>query len=371
MNLRQLIIGLIAVLILVAGFFISNFLASKKNEPISVPSTAYVPTVETVSVLNQSMRMPITVTGNTIAKEAIDILAEVQGRAVYAKKEFRSAMPFKSGELLLRIDDPEYELSVQAQRSRLVTLANSMLADMRQVDASWMPRWESFVDQLDPEQVLPVWPEMQDAREKRFVASRGLTELYFSTRAMEERLEKYALYAPFDGVLTNSTISKGALVRPGQLLGRFVGSNRYEVKTSVPLQDASIVSIGDKVILNDAATGRSYEGLVDRVTNIVDPATQSVELYVALNAADLREGMFMEGEVMANVQQEAFSIARTLLMDNRYVYGINEGKLKRFEVQVLRLFNDQALVKGLDNGTEIVTGTVAGAFDGMPVNLSK
>lgn len=369
MNIRNIVFGILAVILIAAGFVFSNFLASQKATPPSVPPTKYVPTVETVSVLNQPMKIPVPVTGSTQAKDGIDLFAEVQGTARFAQKEFRAGTSFQKGDVLIYIEDREFPLNVSAQRSRFANLAVSMLADMRQVEEGWVPKWEAFANGIQADAMLPQWPEMNDERERRFVSARNLTETYYSIRAQEERLQKFTIRAPFTGVLTQANVSEGALVRPNQNLGRFTGSTEYEVQTAVSVSDVSMLKVGNAVRLQEKASGQQFEGRVVRISNRVDPASQTVDVFVSINGRNVREGLFVEGQIIADVTEEMYSLPRQLLLDNKFVFAVQDDKLMKHEVQVIRLFNDQALVKGLENGTRIVTGTVAGAFEGMSVNL--
>lgn len=371
MNLRNGVIGILAIIIIALGFVASNFLASKKEQPTNVASTKYVPTVHTTSVLNQPQQIPVMLTGSVEAVNKISLFSEVQGVASFAKKPFKVGNLFKKGESLLLVDDTEFKLTIQSQRSRLANLTVSMLADLGQLNADWVPKWEAFLTDLKPNIALPAWPTITDEREQRFVNARNLPETYFSIKSQEARLEKYQIVAPFDGMLTAANVNSGALVRNGQSLGEFTGTNDFELKSAVAVSDIGFVRVGNEVALTSNIMNKSWKGTISRISNTIDASSQMVDVYVQLDGTDeqLRDGLFLEGVIRANQTEEVYTLPRKLLLDNKYVFGVYENKLMRYEVSILKLYEDQVLIKGLENGTHILTDVIAGAYEGMPVNL--
>lgn len=372
MNLRNLVIGILAVIVIAIGFGLSNFLASKKAQPTTVASTKYVPTVNTTTVLNQPTKVPVTLTGSVEAVNKISLFSEVQGIANFANTPFKVGNEFKRGELILGIEDTEFRLTIQSQRSRFANLTVGMLADLEQIDAAWIPKWETFLKKLKADVALPAWPEITNEREQRFVNARSLPETYFSIKSQEARLEKYQIIAPFDGMVTAATVNAGALVRSGQSLGEFTGTKQYELKSAVAVSDIGFVKVGNEVTMRSEVMNKSWVGTIKRISNTIDETSQMVDVFVGLSAGDsqqLRDGLFLEGVIQASQTEEVYVLPRKLLIDNKYVFGVYENKLMRYELSILKLYEDKVLVKGLENGTSLLTEIIAGAYDGMPVNL--
>lgn len=371
MNLRNGIIGIIAVIVIALGFVVSNFLAAKKEQPTNVASTKYVPTVHTNSVLNQPLKIPVSLTGSVEAVNKISVFSEVQGIASFTKTPFKVGNTFKKNEPFLRIDDTELRLTIQSQRARLANLTVAMLADLGQLNEAWIPKWETFLRELTPEATLPNWPKIDDEREQRFVNARSLLETYYTIKSQEARLEKYQMVAPFDGMVTEANVNSGALVRNGQSLGVFTGTNQFELKSAVAVSDIRFIQVGNEVSLTSDVMNSVFQGKVNRISNTIDATSQMVDVFVSLDANDkqLRDGLFLEGVLEASQTEEVFLLPRKLLIDNKYVFGVYENKLMRYEIDIIKLYEDKVLVKGLENGTNLLTEIIAGAYEGMPVNL--
>src|SRR5690606_24189316 len=87
------------------------------------------------------------------------------------------------------------------------------------------------------------------------------------------RLElSYAnVVAPIGGVIAERMVKQGNLVQTNQALFRIVDSDRLEAVLNVPERELSTMKDGLPVSMRvDALPGRSFEGVVDRVSPVVD-----------------------------------------------------------------------------------------------------
>ncbi|NJO87258.1 MAG: hypothetical protein HC821_04510 [Lewinella sp.] len=76
----------------------------------------------------------------------------------------------------------------------------------------------------------------------------------------------------------------------------------------------------------------------------------------------------MRGEAAARTIAEAVEIDRNLLVNQNAVYTLEADSLLRLTpVQVRKFDRESVIVSGLPNGTQLLTSSVANAFDGMLV----
>ncbi|MEZ4740635.1 MAG: hypothetical protein R2818_15055 [Flavobacteriales bacterium] len=61
-------------------------------------------------------------------------------------------------------------------------------------------KWEAYVKSVPVEGQLPVLPALSTQQERNYLAGRGVLDQYYGIRALYERLSKYVITAPFDGV---------------------------------------------------------------------------------------------------------------------------------------------------------------------------
>ena len=80
-----------------------------------------------------------------------------------------------------------------------------------------------------------------------YLTSRGIVSGDHAIRASESRLAKHSFIVPFDRVVTATNVEPGSMVRAGQLLGSFVGTGRFEVKSAVHARHLDVLRAGQVV----------------------------------------------------------------------------------------------------------------------------
>ena len=151
----------------------------------------------------------------------------------------------------MELDSREFYTSLLAQRSTLFNLITDMMPDLRFDYPESFGQWQSYLKNFDLEKPLSPLPEPVSDKEKYFVNGKQIVSTYYSIKNLEERLSKYTLKAPFTGVLTESSVNPGTLVRSGQKLGEFVSANDFELEVNVNEQYLDVVSVGQSVELFD------------------------------------------------------------------------------------------------------------------------
>jgi RND family efflux transporter MFP subunit len=186
---------------------------------------------------------------------------------------------------------------------------------------------------------------------------------------MEVRLSKYTIRAPFTGILTEALVTQGSLVRPGQKLGEFIDPSVYEMEIAVNATYKDLLQIGKKVKLHNLENTKSWMGKVVRVNGKVDQTSQTIKVYIELRSKELKEGMYLEAELVAKSEKEAFEIPRKVLVNNNSVYVVNDTVLKLTRVQPVYFKDQSVIIKGLPDGTKTLSKMVPGAYDGMTVRI--
>ncbi|CAH1001030.1 hypothetical protein LEM8419_02006 [Neolewinella maritima] len=364
--------ALLGLGIIALGYVGMSYLASLKEEAPKKEVVKRVKSVETRRVSNADLATTLDVQGRLVAYNKIELYSEVGGAVEETGRPLKEGTYFGKGSVILRIDDDEARLNLQAQKATLLNSIAQIMPDLKIDYPESFAAWESYLADFDVDKPLPELPEAVNQREKLFVAGRNLYSQYYTIKSAEERLSKYVLYAPFSGVLTSVSINEGAVVRPGQVLGELMATGYYELVATVPLSDLDYLTTGSKVTLYSEDISGEWSGTIRRISNQIDAGSQTVEVYVGVSGKDLREGMYMRGAAAARVLDDVVEIDRSLLIDGREVYVVRDDTLLSLQpVMVRKSDRSTVLVSGLPDGTELVTGTVAGAFEGMRVKIDK
>jgi multidrug efflux pump subunit AcrA (membrane-fusion protein) len=161
------------------------------------------------------------------------------------------------------------------------------------------------------------------------------------------------------------------VVRAGQKLGELMSTGSYELEATVALRDLKYLAVGNPVELYSEDIEGSWDGRIRRISDQVDAGTQTVRVFIAVNGNDLKENMYLRGDVTASSIDNAFSLPRNLLNDQRGVFVVQDSILRLEEVQVVKMTDESAIIRGLKDGTPILAQPIPDAFDGMKVRISK
>lgn len=366
---KRIVSTLIGLAILALGYVAMQYLVNQKEAPPKREVAKRIKSVKTVRVYNEAIQTELDVQGQLQAYNKISLFSEVGGTVQETGSPFKEGVYFKKGAVMLRIDDAEARLNLQAQKATLMNAIATMMPDMKIDYPDNFPAWESYLAEFSVDDAIKTLPESSSQREKLFVAGRNLYTQFYNIKSSEERLSKYVLYAPFSGVLTSTAINKGALVRAGQQLGELMATNYFELVATVPLSRLDFLKPGGTVQLFSEDTDGRWTGKVKRISDQIDPGSQTVDVFIGVSGPNLREGMYLRGAAEATTIEQAVEIDRDLLVDDREVFAVaNDTLLRLMPVTIEKYNRETVIVSGLPDGTELLTSTLAGAYDGMRVN---
>ncbi len=329
-----------------------------------------VPTVVAEEVKNASVPIVLEASGSLMAKQRIELYAEVQGVFNGTAKEFKPGVRYRKGEVFLKMDADEQYATLQAQKSSLFNLIATSLPDLKIDYAEAFPRWEAYVKQFDLNKPVPELPEPSSTKERIFLSTKNIYTTFYNIKALEIRQQKYVLQAPFDGVLTEALVTPGTLVRAGQKLGEFISTNVFEMEISVGVSLMPFMRSGTKVevrSLNEAE--KAWQATVTRVNSRIDRNSQTGTIYLQLSGDDLEEGMYLEATVQAREEENAYRIDRKLLREGNRVFVVRDGKLVTLQVQPVFFEPQTVVIRGLPDGSQLLARTIPGMYEGMEVQV--
>ena len=357
------------LLILVGGVAVKNMLAAQKKAPelkVEAPSPRLVKTLE---VANGDVQVSIEVSGRTLSRQKISVFSEVPGKLIQGSRRFREGVSFSKGEVLFRVDDTDAALTLQSQRSSFRSLLLRILPDIKFDYPDAFGDWERYSLALEAGSALPEIPGVSDDRLRSYLSVNGVYDSYYAIRSAEERLLKYTVRAPFSGVVSSGDLTPGVLVSPNQPLGQFIDPVNYDLEASVLLADLDWVKPGQEVEMYSDELDRSWEGRVQRIGKMVDPATQTVPVFVQVSGSGLREGMYLNGTIGGKSVADATAVPRERLNPDGTIWTVNGGALQASPVEVIHAYGDLVVISGLSNGSRMVDQDLPGAYTGMIVSV--
>ena len=124
-HLRKWILSILGILIIIISFQISQSVTNKKPK-LPNEKKDLIKEVNVIKVKNGVYQVKIPLNGVLKAFRRIRITARVQGLVKTIKPLFKAGQKYKSGQILISIDDSDYNANVISQRAYLYNLITSI-----------------------------------------------------------------------------------------------------------------------------------------------------------------------------------------------------------------------------------------------------
>jgi len=178
--MRKITLSILLGILLIGGsIFIANWIfdSKKKRKPRvqKVVKTVFVDTVA-----NGVVPIKVPANGNLVAKNRVELYAEVQGVFKKGSKLFKTGQEYGSGQTLIKIDAAEYYASVQAAKSDLYNLITSIMPDLQLDYPEHFAKWQGYLTNFNLDKSTPKLPEITSEKEQFFITGRGVYSNYYN-----------------------------------------------------------------------------------------------------------------------------------------------------------------------------------------------
>ena len=366
---RLLIKSIILVIVIgVIAYFLMNYLSSQKEEVSPPQVNKELPFVKTQKVEYSNVFVNVEQTGRVISKGRVDLITEVNGRMLAGDVPLIVGQSFNKGDVLLRIYKKDAELSLKAAKSRFLSSIANVLPDLKYDYPGNYQNWFDFFNAIKLVEPLPELPEVKNENERIYLAGKNILNDYFNIQTSEIILSRYTIRAPFDGAYSSVSMEVGSIANMGSRIARMIRTDMLELQVPISVDEVPYVKKGNQVKIT--YQGNSRKGKVDRVSEFVDPQSQSVLVYVEMkNTPDfpLFEGMFMKAQFDKTELNGVMEIPRAAVFNFDEVYTVENGKLNKTRVHVAKLDEYAAYISGLKEGALVVVESLINASNQMPV----
>ncbi len=312
----------------------------------------------------------LTSTGKITAAERFEIFSQVDGQLLASAKVFREGKTYRKGDVMLAVDAEEFKMTLLSKKSNFITLITSILPDLKSDYPNAYKNWRAYVLKLDVNKQLPIMPEADNDQEKFYLSGKGIYANYYTIKSSEEKLAKYTVCAPYNGIVTSTKVEAGKAVRPGTEMGVFINPLLYDLEVTLPLSTVNDIKIGTETKLTSSEINETWTGKVIRIGGDIDALSQSVKVFIRTSGQSLKEGMYLTAHIGLSPFENAMSLPRKMIDDNNQIFIIKNGQLKHLTVKVLIKQGDMAIVEGLKNKDAVLSTVIKNAYDGMSVSIN-
>ena len=362
-------------MILLAGFFLMRQFAGMKELPPERPKTVSTNFVKVDEVTYRELDTEVVAYGRITSSQPLSLIAEMGGRLFRGNVLLKPGVNFRKGQLLYRINDAEARLTLQSRKSEFLNLIASSLPDFKIDFTDDYPAWQAYFESIEIDQTLPELPEISSSKVKTFLATKNILRDYYSIKSAEENLRKYYAYAPYDGSIATVNLETGTVVNPGATIATIIRTDQLELEIPMEVGNIKWVEEGSTVEVSAEDGSQSWTGQVTRIADYVDPNSQSINVYVSVDAepnSGLYDGLYLRATIPGSRLENAMEIPRRVLVGDDQVFVVENGILKTRQVNVQKVNQDQVLISpvtanGLNEGDSLVVEAPSNAIENMRV----
>ncbi|MAK62964.1 MAG: efflux transporter periplasmic adaptor subunit [Ponticaulis sp.] len=343
--------------------------------------------VFTEPVRRDDLQLTVQSQGEVRPRREISISPQISGRISYVSPAFIDGGFVRRGDVLVRVDDADYQLSRVRAQSQVASAEQRLARERAETELALQDLEDLGISDASP--LARREPQLAEAQANLDAAKSQL-------RDAELALERTIIRAPFDGRIRSKDVDVGQFVSTGQSLGRMFGTDIAEV--ALPLTDAELGRLGltfafeeteaepgPAVVLSANVAGqlRNWQARITRTAAAVDPQTRLISAIAVVEdpfgegASDgmpLAPGLFVSAEIEGEVLPDILIAPRAALRgkDQLYIADPEESKLRIRNVEVI--FSDPQGVymrSGVDAGELAILSPIQAPFDGLSISLAE
>lgn len=373
-------------LIISAVFAVVIYLIiASKEEPQRRRFAPPSPEVVVRPMQQEDFQVTLKSQGAVRARTESTLIPEVRGRIVRVSPNFQEGAFFEEGEILLEIDDRDYQAELKIAEA---SLAQAELA-LQQEEARYEQArrdWERLNPGAKATELTLREPQLRQAR-AAFASSEARVE------TAKLNLDRTKVRAPYAGRVLTKSVDVGQFVSTGNQLAKIYAVDYAEVRLPLTASQADYLALpsiyrgsnpsfrdGPKVELSSTVGGKTHtwEGRIVRSEGAVDERTR--QLFVVAQVEDpygktvpgrppLKVGTFVQAAIEGRTLENVYVVPRDVYRENSYVLLVDEeGYLERKPVDVVWQNDEHIIVNGgLSSGDLLCLTDVPYALEGWQV----
>lgn len=377
--------GIAAAAVLLVGGALAYALFTGKPKPAPEQVPAYVPpSVDVVVVTPASVALNVQAQGTVHPHREIQLVSQVSGKVQSVSNQFAQGGFFVSEEALVTVEDMDYQFAIARAESQ-VAAAKQVVAEEEGRALQARREWRDLGN-LQANDLFLRKPQIASAKASLKAAEADLS-------AAQLDLERTQISAPFNGRIKEKMVDVGQYITPGAPVATIYDTDVVEVR--IPLTDRQVAlldlplnansnSAGDAVrppiTLRARFGNREWEwrGVIVRTDAIIDVSSRLVyavaEVQKPFDAPEgsqrppLSPGLFVKVTVAGRALENVTELSRSALSTDGTVMVVDAQGLARIRaVQLLESNTERVWVEGLAAGERVIIAHSGPVITGMGV----
>ncbi len=392
--LFSLALGLLGL----AGNTIKVAVQDRMNqEPRSQKARERTFAVKVVPAEVTSINPTLNAFGEIQSRKTLDLRMAASGQIQELSTNFVEGGSVKSGELLIRLDDSDYQTAVDLAENNLIDAKNEVMEAARNLSFSKEElaaaeeqeklRLRALTRQKDlvergvgtaaalenaelsasgaTQAVLSRRAAVDQAKNRGAQAETRLVRAELALKDAKRKLEDTKLYAEFSGLLSGVSLVKGGIVSANERLGQLIDPEVLEVSFKISTQqytrllndNGELLKAPVSVALTNTEQGLNADGVIIRDSASVAKGQTGRQVYAKLTkSVGFKPGDFVAVKVEEPTLNWVVKLPSTALDASNKVLLLGEGeRLEEAQVKLMRRQGNEVIVRSRDlSGKEIV-----------------
>jgi RND family efflux transporter MFP subunit len=321
---------------------------------------------DVVAVHSMALRQGIAISGPIKAVNSAFVKAKVAGEL--QGLSVREGDVVTAGQVIARVDSTEFQARVrQAQQQAEAAKAQVDIAK-RSFDNNSSLVNQGFISKT----------ALESSAANLAAAEASYRAAQAGADVTGKSLNDTVLRAPISGQIAQRLAQPGERVSVDARIVEIVDLSRLELEASLGATDSLDVKLGQTAQLSVEGSTGTLTAKVTRINPSAVAGSRAVLAYLSLEPhSGLRQGLFAQGHLQTGTLQ-ALALPLSAVRTDKpqpYVQVIANGKVDHVTVDVLGRGDVDgvtfAAVKGVTDGTQVLSGTVGKVRAGTPVQTSS
>ncbi|MDD9302831.1 MAG: efflux RND transporter periplasmic adaptor subunit [Desulfobacter sp.] len=361
-----------------AGFF---YFKSQKVVIKRKPPASHVSVVQTLTLFPGLHRTKVFAMGTVKPDQEIQLKARVAGEVVYLSDKFVQGGLMEKGEVLVRLEDLDYQLAADKAKSSL----DKALADLEiEKGQQYIAKEElKLISQVSPGGVTSTDLAL---RKPQLIQARAAVA---SARAELEKaqldLGRTQIILPFDALVLEKNVDLGSLLQAQGEIATLVGINKYQVQAQVDLTRLSLLTIdetlGSPARIRSLYADHVWNGRVVRTTGKITGQSRMAGVIVeildplGLESKNAGPRLLIDDHVEAVITgrslDHVYALPRSLIRENNTLWIYDSGRLKIVAARPVWKEKDRVFIRsGISPGDRVIVSDLSVPVQGMALTLA-
>ena len=372
-----------AALIILVSLIVAGVFFALKPAPEQVTILPPTITVDVAVAEKQTLSIAVHSQGTVRPRTETTLMSEVAGKVIAVAEQFESGGIVAKNELLLAIDQRNYEVEVKRAEAAVAGAQSNLiqakgLAAVAEDDLKKYPRKHASAEALS---LARREPQLEEAKARLQSALADLNHA-------RNNLSRTEIRAPYHGIIKGRSVALGQFVSTGSQVGQIFSVDRAEIRLPIPMDRLAYLDLTSRAqstpitsVRIENEQGQIWQGTIVRTERVLDE--RSRVLFAVAEIQDpyqlrtggepLRIGSFVKAEISGRMIEDLVAIPRHILRTGSKIWVLDENqRLTNRDVQTLRTEGKWVYVsEGLEDGDRICLTSIPNAIAGTQVTVNS